>query len=150
MKILLVRPYPELRVAQRLEEGFLRLEPLNLEIVAGGAHPDDEVKILDLGLHPRPLQTFDRTLQQASPDVIGFTGYSSHARQIKRLAGIAKKHLPEVINVVGGIHATILPGDYAVDVLDIIVRGEGGTALHQILHRLKSGRPAALVSYGFK
>jgi len=32
MRILLVRPHPELLVSRRLQEGFLHLEPLDLEI----------------------------------------------------------------------------------------------------------------------
>lgn len=146
MKILLVRPYPELRVAQCVEKGFLCLEPLNLEIVAGGIPADDEVEILDLSLHQEPVRVFEEALRQDPPDLIGYSGYSTHARQIKRLAKVAKQHRQEVINVVGGIHATILPRDYATDHIDVIVRGEGGTAMRELLERLKAGQPPAFGS----
>ena len=47
MRILLIKPFPELLVARRLQEGFLHLEPLELEIVAGGIPEDNEIKIVD-------------------------------------------------------------------------------------------------------
>lgn len=50
MKVLLVKPYPELRAPRLLQEKFIHLEPLELEIVAGGVPPEDEPFILDLGL----------------------------------------------------------------------------------------------------
>ncbi|MBU1713022.1 MAG: hypothetical protein KKD47_07955 [Proteobacteria bacterium] len=50
MKILLVKPHPELLVAKRLQEGFLHLEPLELEIVAGGVPDEDDVLIIDLSV----------------------------------------------------------------------------------------------------
>ena len=58
MRILLVKPNTELMVAQRLQEGFLHLEPLELEIVAGGVPENDEVKILDLTLEKDPFNIF--------------------------------------------------------------------------------------------
>lgn len=58
MRILLVEPHPQLLVAKRLQEGFLHLEPLELEIVAGGVPAEDEVSICDLSIEKKPLQTF--------------------------------------------------------------------------------------------
>jgi len=57
MRILLIKPHLDLLVARRLQEGFLHLEPLELEIVAGGIPEENEVKILDLSLEVRyPLR----------------------------------------------------------------------------------------------
>ena len=77
------------------------------------------------------------------PDIVGYTGFSSQAVLVKELASFAKKQLPSIVNIVGGIHATVIPLDYATDSIDIIVRGEGGTAFLEILNRFKKGMPLA-------
>ena len=140
MRILLVKPHTELLVARRLEEGFLRLEPLGLEIVAGAVGPEDDVRILDLGLYKAPLAEYERTLSVYRPDMVGFSGYSSMARVIRQLALRSKQMLPSAVTIVGGIHATIAPGDYAGSSLDIVVRGEGSVALKEIISRYKHNR----------
>ncbi|MGM0644535.1 MAG: B12-binding domain-containing radical SAM protein [Thermodesulfobacteriota bacterium] len=140
MKILLVKPYPELAVARRLSEAFLHLEPLELEIVAGGIDPEHQVKILDLSVEKSPLKVFDQTIDTYRPDTIGFTGYSSTAHIVKELARRAKNALDNVFIIVGGIHATIYPGDYDTPHMDAVVRGEGATAMSRLLDRLKQGR----------
>lgn len=137
MRILLVKPHPQLLVAKRLQERFLRLEPLELEIVAGGVPAEDEVSICDLSIEKKPLQTFHEQLRKINPHIVGFTGYSTQAAMVKNLAKIAKNYNSSIINVVGGIHATIVPIDYAVDGIDIIVRGEGGTTFREIINRYK-------------
>ncbi|MBI4682726.1 MAG: cobalamin B12-binding domain-containing protein [Nitrospirae bacterium] len=141
MRILLVKPHPQLLIAKRLQEGFLHLEPLELEIVAGGVPPEDEVVICDLGIEKKPMKAFHSQLHGFRPDIVGFTGYSSQSAMVKKLARIVKEHNPSAVNVVGGIHATIIPADYEVECIDIIVRGEGGTAFAEIISRFKKGMP---------
>lgn len=141
MRILLVKPNTELMVARRLQEGFLRLEPLELEIVAGGVPENDEVKILDLTLEKDPFNIFKNNLNNWLPELVGFTSYTSNSYTVKKLAGMVKEHNPSTLTVVGGIHATIVPNDYAGHNIDIIVRGEGGTTFREILERLKKGEP---------
>lgn len=143
MHILLVRPHPELRVAQCLQQGFLHLEPLELEIVAGGVPPDDTVTILDLSLEEQPWDAFRKRLAAPPPDLIGFTGYSSNAPTVKELARLAKERCPATITVAGGIHATITPADYGGGAIDYVVRGEGGTVFREMLRRLKAGQSPA-------
>ncbi len=139
MKILLVKPYPELLVAKRLQEAFLHLEPLELEIVAGGVPEEDEVFILDLSLESNPLHTFMNELVNISPDMVGFSGYSTNVAVIKILAKIVRNYDLYIITFVGGVHATLLPQDYAVEEIDIIVRGEGATVVREMISRYKKG-----------
>ena len=143
MRILLVKPHAELLVPIRLQEGFLHLEPLELEIVAGGLGPEEEIKILDLGLlkNRNQFAVFEKTLKLWQPDLVGFTGYSINLSVIKKLAQITKSLNPKIITVVGGIHATLLPKDFTKSQIDIIVRGEGGLVLRKILQRFKEGKP---------
>ncbi len=143
MRILLVKPNPQLLVARRLQEGFLHLEPLELEMVAAGVPPEDEVVIQDLSFEKDPVLGFKKRVRQFGPQIVGFTGYSSQSGLVKGLASRTKKINPEIVTVVGGTHATIIPADYAVngEGIDIIVRGEGGTAFGEIVRRYKNNEP---------
>jgi len=142
MRVLLVKPHAQLLVPIRLQEGFLHLEPLELEIVAGGLGPEEEIKILDLGLEKKnQFAVFEKTIKLWHPDLVGFTGYSTNLSAIKKLAKAAKSLSPQIITVVGGIHATLLPKDFAIPEIDIIVRGEGGLVLREILRRFKEKEP---------
>lgn len=142
MRILLVKPYPELLIARRLQEGFLHLEPLELEIVAGGALLSDEVKILDLSLEKdKPLDVFKNTIKNWHPDLVGFGGYSTNVNLVKKLVILVKGINSKIITMVGGIHATLLPEDYNMPEIDLIVRGEGGTILRKVLERIRDNEP---------
>ena len=143
VRILLVKPSPQLLVARRLQEGFLHLEPLELEMVAAGVPPEDEVVIQDLSFEKDPVLGFEKRVRQFGPQIVGFTGYSSQSGLVKGLASRAKKINREIVTVVGGTHATIIPADYAVngEGIDIIVRGEGGTAFGEIVRRYKNKEP---------
>lgn len=137
MKVLLVRPQIALKVAQRLKP-FLHLEPLALEIVAGGIPLAHETRILDLASVKSPDKTFERTLASFKPDVIGFTAFSNQAASVKRLAKLAKLRLPDAYVMVGGTHATIAPEDLRIPrVIDLVVRGEGGTVMGVLLALLE-------------
>ena len=140
MRILLVKTRSELRGVRALE-GFICLEPLELEIVAGAAGPDDSVRILDLRLQKNPRRAFLEALRTEPPELIGFTGYSIHVLAIKDLARLAKQHCPAAQVMVGGIHASLLPQDFMVPEIDLIIREEGSTALRDLLQRLKAGKP---------
>jgi len=141
MKFLLIRPPTILKVAQRLQS-FLNLEPLALEIVAGGIPSPHESRILDFACEAPVDETFHRVLSEFRPDVIGFTGYSNQASAMKRLARVAKERLPNVLVLVGGIHATIAPKDMRLPgVIDLVIRGEGGTAMRDLVPILEQGSP---------
>lgn len=140
LSILLVRPHSHLRVASCLQQ-FLHLEPLELEIVAGGIPDGETVRIIDIALEKDPVAFFETQLRSMKPDMVGFTCYSTQAAIVKDLAGRAKDILPDCLTIVGGIHPTIIPGDFAGTRLDVVVRGEGGTAFAEIVRRYKAGEP---------
>lgn len=136
MKILLVKPHLPLKVARMLH-GLLHLEPLELEIVAGGIDKEHEVRILDLSLKRKPEKDFLCEIRKYKPDLIGFTAYSNQAKGVLELAKLAKKELPTVVNIVGGVHATIEPVYFKdKDAVDAIVRGEGGGIIGDIISAL--------------
>lgn len=142
LTIMLIKPHSHLLVAKCLQS-FLHLEPLELEIVAGGVPREHTVLIYDIALEKDPVAFFEARVQEKKPDIIGFTCYSTQAAIVKDLARRAKEILPTVVTVAGGIHPTIIPADFAGSPLDIVVRGEGGTAFREIVKRYKNGEPLA-------
>jgi radical SAM superfamily enzyme YgiQ (UPF0313 family) len=141
MKVLLVRPPITLTVARRLQ-AFLHLEPLALEIVAGGIPSSHETRILDLANEKSVDGAFLRSLSEFQPDVIGFTAYSTEAATVKRLAALAKSRQAGVFVMVGGTHATTAPEDLRLPgVIDLVIRGEGGTAMRELIPCLERKAP---------
>ncbi len=142
LTILLIKPHSHLVVARRLQD-FLHLEPLELEIVAGGLPKEDRVFIEDIALEKDPVAFFEQRVRELQPDIIGFTAYSSQSAIVKDLAHRAKVLVPGVLTVAGGIHATIIPADYEGSKMDLVVRGEGGTTFAALVKCFKRGEPLA-------
>lgn len=140
MKILLVKPYPYLNIVKTLHKSFLHLEPLELEILAAVVPKEDEVRILDLTVVDKPYKNFIKQLKEYAPDIVGLTGFSSNAHIVKKLAQTVKQESPNSLVVVGGIHATIVPQDYDIEEIDLIVRGEGASVFSEIIKCYKENR----------
>lgn len=151
MKILLVRPPIILKVARRLQ-AFLHLEPLSLEIVAGGIPEGHSVQIIDLASTARARHKFDIAIKAQSPDLVGFTAYSNQAAEVKELARRVKAIIPKAQVAAGGVHATIVPQDFHLPgIIDFVIRGEGGSVIGQLVSDLAakkqiSSSPTILVT----
>jgi len=139
MNVLLVRPHLILELSRRFH-AFLHLEPLDLEIVAGGVPSPHRVEILDLSHERKPFEALRLKLQAIRPDVVGFGCYSNQAQAVRELAAEVRQLLPEAKIVVGGVHASIAPKDLNAPALfDYVVRGEGSIAIHRLLSALAAG-----------
>jgi radical SAM superfamily enzyme YgiQ (UPF0313 family) len=73
LRILLVRPRPA--PATIGLQHLMVVEPLELEVLAALARPEDRVEIADMILDERSL---DEVLAGSRPDVFGVTGYITH------------------------------------------------------------------------
>jgi radical SAM superfamily enzyme YgiQ (UPF0313 family) len=131
MKILLVQPAkPEKALGG---EDFSIFEPLALEYLAAGLAGNHDVRILDMRLDP----DLDAVLQNYQPEVVGITAYTVHVNTVKRLFQHIKTLNPEIVTMVGGHHATILPEDFYTPFIDIIVAGEGVFPFRDVMVRLE-------------
>lgn len=115
------------------------LEPLELEYLAAGLFPEHRVRILDLRIERHPNRAFLKALKEYKPEMVGFTGYSTHVRRIWELARQTKRILPNTLVVVGGHHATVSPQDFCIDKVDVIVKGDGVFACKEILDAYQNG-----------
>jgi radical SAM superfamily enzyme YgiQ (UPF0313 family) len=133
MKILLIEPAKAFLSAAG--EDVHVFESLALEYVAAGLTAHHDVKILDMRLD-KDLQT---VLGSFCPDVVGITSYTVHVNTVRRLFEKIKKWNPEVLTVVGGHHATVVPEDFLTPHIDLIVMGEGVFAFREVVARLEKG-----------
>jgi radical SAM superfamily enzyme YgiQ (UPF0313 family) len=141
MNVLLVRPHAHLPTSRWLQT-MLLLEPYAQELIAGAVHPPHDVRICDLALEKKPAAAFRRTLREYRPDLIGFGGFSGQFRTNRELATIAKQERPEALTCLGGIHASSIPADCKYpDLFDLIVRGDGVSAIKEIIAALDADQP---------
>jgi radical SAM superfamily enzyme YgiQ (UPF0313 family) len=142
MKILLIQPAkPEKALGG---EDFHIFEPLALEYLAAGVAADHDARILDMRLNP-DLNSF---LQDYQPDVVGITSYTVHVNTVKRLFKHIKAFNRDIVTIVGGHHATVMPEDFYNPCINVIVTGEGVFSFREIIMRLEkkmdlSGIPEA-------
>ncbi|MCD4741270.1 MAG: B12-binding domain-containing radical SAM protein, partial [Desulfobacteraceae bacterium] len=122
-----------------LQEGFLHLEPLELEITAAGIDQKHETRIIDLSVKKNPRKLFFKILEDYKPDLIGFSAYSTAVHLVKDLAKKTKQTLPQSHIIIGGIHATLRPYDFNYDFISAIVRGEGANAISNIIKSIETG-----------
>jgi radical SAM superfamily enzyme YgiQ (UPF0313 family) len=102
---------------------LLAMEPLALEYVAAGVQEHHDVKFVDFKLDTEP--GFKEVMESYQPDVIGCGPYTTDVIASKRIMAEAKKMSPNILTVVGGHHATVMPEDFFDEYIDIIVVGEG-------------------------
>jgi radical SAM superfamily enzyme YgiQ (UPF0313 family) len=131
MKILLVQPAkPEKALGG---EDFHTYEPLALEYLAAGVAGDHDVRILDMRLD----SDLESILRDYQPDVAGITSYTVHVNTVKRLFQQIKTFNADIVSVVGGHHATVMPQDFCTPYIDVIVKGEGVVSFREVILELE-------------
>jgi radical SAM superfamily enzyme YgiQ (UPF0313 family) len=131
VKILLIEPAKG-AVTLGGEDVFL-FEPLALEYVAAGVTGHHDVRIHD----QRLARDIQGVLEVFRPDVVGITSYTVHVNVVKSLFGEIRRWNPDVLTVVGGHHATVVPEDFLSPSIDVIVLGEGVSAFREIVERFE-------------
>ena len=111
-------------------------EPLELEYVAAllekTGHTCD---IADLVID----KDFMRALKQEKYDVVAFTSYLVHVGVVKEYAKQAKEYNPNILTIVGGVHAEVVPEDFQDENIDLVLTG-GMYALEQLATAIEQGR----------
>ena len=134
MNILLIEPAKS-PVTIGGEDVFM-YEPLALEYLGAGVPAGHSVRILDMRIDPHLMPV----LEQFRPDVVGVTAYTVHVNGVRRLFEQIRAWNPDVLTVVGGHHATVVPQDFHTPAIDLIVLGEGVFTFREIVDRRAAGR----------
>jgi radical SAM superfamily enzyme YgiQ (UPF0313 family) len=133
MRILLIDPAKAPRTLGG--EDYFLYEPLALEYVAAPLVADHDVRILDQRLD----KNVRRTLEKFKPDIVGITSYTVHVNPVRKLFEEVNLWNPDVLTVVGGHHATVVPTDFRSPSIDLIVSGDGVSAFQDIVRRHEKG-----------
>jgi len=142
MRILLVRPQPAKKTIG-LQEVMI-CEPLELEYL--GAYAKElghQAFIVDLILEKKPLAYF---IRKYDPDVVGITGYIAHVQRIKAYAAEVKKAKQTCLVMVGGVHAEVVPEDFASPNIDFIIKANGLKTFGEIITAIEKGLPTGGIS----
>ena len=119
MKILLVRP-AAVNILQNLQ--VINSEPLELEYLYTVAQKHNWEPFIYDGFNSNKSLT--KTIKEFKPDVIGITGYITHEKLILKYVELAKKFDPNIITIVGGVHAQLNYKNFYSPNTDFIFRSE--------------------------
>lgn len=137
MRILLVQPRQRRRAGHRA--GFRALavvEPLGLEMVAGALGDEHEVRLVDL----LPGVDLERVVERFAPDVCGVScSFTVDVPQTLKIVQTLKMRRPGAFVFVGGHHASLSAGDFAVPWVDGVVAGEGESTMPELVRALARG-----------
>ncbi len=132
MKILLVEPPIS---PFDVPTGLIGLpEPLALELIAAAVKPHHNVELLDMRLGANLLQK----LEDFKPDVVATGCVTANMHLGKEILRQAKEFDESVLTIVGGHHATMVPADFDLEYVDIIVKGEADFSFAEIIKRYES------------
>lgn len=81
-------------------------------------------------------------LAREMPDVVGLTAITPSIYKAERLLQIAKEENPDVVTLLGGIHATFMFQQVLAEApwIDAIVRGEGEEILTDVIRTIDDGQ----------
>jgi len=144
MKVLLIKPPLNRHLLAPNHD-----EPLELEYLAA-AVAGHNVRILDMRLDGN----LERTLSRFRPDLVGITAYTCDYNGALSILREIKKFDPHIRTAVGGHHATVLPEDFALPVVDAVFLGAADDSFKAYVESMEAGRSVegvkniALVSDG--
>ena len=128
MRVLLVKPEFN-NVFTKLS--LITTEPLELEYMSAICKRNDvEARICDLTIRGKSLRYM---LKHFKPDIVAMTANFVHIHSIKKYVRLIRKFNPEIITIVGGPHAEVMPQDFEFDGIDIITHSGGFKAFETII-----------------
>lgn len=152
MKILLVNPpipncfmmyeNADEQARETFSQRVIVGPPLGLNYV-GAVLPDDDIIILDIKAECDQNPNYDveaefnTQLETFRPDVVGFTGITAQYNWVKKLLKLVNRFDPDILKIVGGLHATSAPDDYEDSETDLVIIGVGHFTFHKIVEEYK-------------
>jgi radical SAM superfamily enzyme YgiQ (UPF0313 family) len=97
-----------------------------------------KVTILDANAERLSDRETVNRIVDAKPNVVGFSAVTPTVEQSGRILGQVKERLPDVVTVIGGVHATAVPEEtlHRLPGIDIAVRGEAEFRFADLVERL--------------
>ena len=122
MRILLLHPARNDTI-----DRLIRLPPLGLACVGGALRAaGHEVRVIDAAVEPHWEARLGEVLSGWRPRAVGISASTAMLKHALDLAGRTKAADPGITVVLGGVHATLFPGEVLREgMIDLAVHGEG-------------------------
>ncbi|MCJ7757215.1 MAG: B12-binding domain-containing radical SAM protein [Gillisia sp.] len=134
MRILFVRPpVPKHTIGLK---HIMICEPLELEYIAGN------IKGHTLMIFDHLVEKgFKKRLMNFKPDVLVSSCYKTGTNEVIKIFRFVKSLNPKCITIVGGVHATLVPEDFADISVDIVGMGDGTFLLAEVIDKISRNEP---------
>jgi radical SAM superfamily enzyme YgiQ (UPF0313 family) len=72
-------------------------------------------------------------LKRENPDIVGITIITSEFDASMEIFQVVKNFNPNILNVAGGLHTTLCPGDFTHPAVDVICPGQSANAFREVV-----------------
>jgi anaerobic magnesium-protoporphyrin IX monomethyl ester cyclase len=143
VRVLLVHPARGASI-----DRLIRLPPLGLACVAGALRAaGHEPRILDAAVQPRWEVELGGLLSTWRPQVVGLSAATAVFGHALALAATVKQSDSGATVILGGVHATLFPGEVLRDShVDYAVHGEGECTAVELLSAVAAGQPVERIA----
>ncbi len=143
MKVVLVNPPDEMEQMLGSGTAFVqKYEPLGLLYIAAVLRErGHEVVVIDAYAEDLDEAAILEAVARHAPRIVGFSVLTCNGAIVWRLGQALKERFPELLVVLGNVHASVYAEDYvAHGVADLVVHGEGELVMDDICRELEGER----------
>ncbi|UCD92937.1 MAG: cobalamin-dependent protein, partial [Methanobacteriota archaeon] len=104
--------------------------------------PDMEIEVLDCQAERKGWKDIENRIESFGPHMVATSGFTCNAYVCARVAEIAKQVDRNIVTVIGGQHFSAVADESLKEYpeIDYIVRGEGETAVVELIKTLREGK----------
>ncbi len=98
-----------------------------------------EVSIIDAKFEQLDFHGVLSRVLELNPDIIGYTAFTNEIKPAAYMAGLIKSKLPNIVNIIGGVHVTAIPRQTLEEFpsFDFGVIGEGEVTLYELCEAVR-------------
>jgi len=118
-------------------EALSSFPPLGIRYLASyilNKNPSAEIKIIDYSIREFSPKQFELELKTFDPQIVGISVLTLNFLFGTLIAKLTKQYNQEIIVVMGGVHATMLPEECLAH-CDVVIRGEGEETFWEIVKK---------------
>jgi len=128
MRILLINPPQDLEALLGVGKAFVqKYEPLGLLYIAAVVRQAGyQVSVVDAYAEELSFEQIQERIVEFKPDIVGISTLTCNGEIVYKLGEWMKKNFPEILVVLGNVHASIYAKYYLDNnYCDVVVHGEG-------------------------
>ncbi|MEM1411893.1 MAG: cobalamin-dependent protein, partial [Pseudomonadota bacterium] len=101
-----------------------------------------DIHFIDAMTNDLDNEELARRFEALKPDIVGTTAITPSIYKAEEITAIAKQVNPDIVTVLGGIHATFMYQQVLAEApdVDVIVRGEGEEIMVELVRAIDEGR----------